>query len=101
MIQAKRYDAITLFLIDKGFKKHKRIDAGKEKIDMLRRRKTGGGPAPPPSLTASEDALMQAFDGRPQDCGRPDGIDTDANDGNMNNNFSFLKSSHYRSHTGH
>uniref|UniRef100_K1PCC2 Uncharacterized protein n=1 Tax=Magallana gigas TaxID=29159 RepID=K1PCC2_MAGGI len=46
---------------------------------MLRRPKTGGGPAPP-SLTASEDALMQAFDGRPQICGLADGIDTDAND---------------------
>nr|XP_019921060.2 uncharacterized protein LOC109618208 [Crassostrea gigas]XP_034316781.1 uncharacterized protein LOC117686192 [Crassostrea gigas]XP_034319721.1 uncharacterized protein LOC117687389 isoform X1 [Crassostrea gigas] len=52
---------------------------GKEKISMLRRPKTGGGPAPP-SLTASEDALMQAFDGRPQICGLADGIDTDAND---------------------
>ncbi|XP_062583201.1 uncharacterized protein LOC134277329 [Saccostrea cucullata] len=52
---------------------------GKEKIDMLRRPKTGGGPAPS-SLTASEDALMQAFEGRPQICGLPDGIDTDATD---------------------
>lgn len=61
---------------------------------MLRRPKTGGGPAPP-SLTASEDALMQAFDGRPQICGLADGIDTDANDGNMNNKLPILKSSHY------
>ncbi|XP_062598848.1 uncharacterized protein LOC134260296 [Saccostrea cucullata] len=52
---------------------------GKEKIDMLRRPKTGGGPAPS-SLTASEDALMQAFEGRPQIYGLPDGIDTDATD---------------------
>lgn len=61
---------------------------------MLRRPKTEGGPAPP-SLTASEDALMQAFDGRPQICGLADGIDTDANDGNMNNKLPILKSSHY------
>lgn len=60
---------------------------------MLRRPKTGGGPAPP-SLTASEDALMQAFDGRPQICGLADGIDTDANDGNINNKLPILKSSH-------
>lgn len=56
------------------------IDTGKEKIDMIRRPKTGGGPAPP-SLTASEDALMQALDGRPQVCGLSEGIDTDAVDG--------------------
>lgn len=61
---------------------------------MLRRPKTGGSPAPP-SLTASEDALMQASDGRPQICGLADGIDTDANDGNMNNKLPILKSSHY------
>ncbi|XP_062617243.1 uncharacterized protein LOC134278951 [Saccostrea cucullata] len=57
---------------------------GKEKIDMLRRPKTGGGPAPS-SLTASEDALMQAFEGRPQISGLPDGIDTDATDGTNKN----------------
>uniref|UniRef100_A0A8W8I1B1 Myb/SANT-like DNA-binding domain-containing protein n=1 Tax=Magallana gigas TaxID=29159 RepID=A0A8W8I1B1_MAGGI len=52
---------------------------GKEKIDMIRRPKTGGCPAPP-SLTASEDVLMQALDGRPQVCGLSEGIDTDAVD---------------------
>ncbi|XP_062597688.1 uncharacterized protein LOC134259105, partial [Saccostrea cucullata] len=65
---------------DKVKKKFNNIkQRGKEKIDMLRRPKTGGGPAPS-SLTASEDALMQAFEGRPQICGLPDGIDTDATD---------------------
>lgn len=37
------YDVILLFLIDKGFKKYKFIDVGKEKIDMFRRFKIGGG----------------------------------------------------------
>lgn len=52
MQREKLHDAITLFLINKGLKKHKLSDTGKEKIDTLRRPKTERGPSSP-SLTAS------------------------------------------------
>ena len=83
MIEINLYQSCTLGINIKN------TDAGKSKINQLRRPKTGGGPAPPP-LTEYEDALMQAFDGRQQICGLSDGIDTDAIDtdtidGNFNN----------------
>lgn len=48
----------------------------KDKIDGIRRPKTGGGPPPAP-LTQAEEALYQAMDTRPTIVGLVGGIDTD------------------------
>ncbi|XP_061186818.1 uncharacterized protein LOC133194936 [Saccostrea echinata] len=48
----------------------------KDKIDALKRPKTGGGPAKAP-LTAAEECLLQAFDGRPNIVRLNGGIDSD------------------------
>uniref|UniRef100_K1QL50 Zinc finger MYM-type protein 3 n=1 Tax=Magallana gigas TaxID=29159 RepID=K1QL50_MAGGI len=48
----------------------------KEKIDGIRRRKTGGGPPTAP-LTQAEEALYQAMDTRPNIVGLVRGIDSD------------------------
>uniref|UniRef100_A0A8W8J2G6 Myb/SANT-like DNA-binding domain-containing protein n=1 Tax=Magallana gigas TaxID=29159 RepID=A0A8W8J2G6_MAGGI len=48
----------------------------KDKIDRIRRPKTGGGP-PPALLTQAEEALYQAMDTRPTIVGLVGGIDTD------------------------
>ena len=53
----------------------------KEKIDDIRRPKTGGGPPSAP-LTQAEEALYQAMDTRPNIVGLVGSIDTD---GNLNN----------------
>ena len=50
----------------------------KDKIDGIRRPKTGGGPPPAP-LTQAEEALYQAMDTRPNIVGLVGGIDTDGN----------------------
>uniref|UniRef100_K1QJN2 Myb/SANT-like DNA-binding domain-containing protein n=1 Tax=Magallana gigas TaxID=29159 RepID=K1QJN2_MAGGI len=48
----------------------------RDKIDGIRRPKTGGGPPPAP-LTQAEEALYQAMDTRPTIVGLVGGIDTD------------------------
>nr|XP_022312048.1 uncharacterized protein LOC111117274 [Crassostrea virginica] len=48
----------------------------KDKIDGIRRPKTGGGPPPAP-LTQAEEALYQAMDTRPNIVGLVGGIDSD------------------------
>lgn len=49
----------------------------KEKLDGLKRTKTGGGP-PLPQLTPGEETYLRLADGEPNLCGVEGGIDTDA-----------------------
>ena len=49
---------------------------GKEKLDGLKRPKTGGGPPLPP-LTPGEETYLRLADGEPNLCGVEGGIDTD------------------------
>ncbi|XP_052696656.1 myb/SANT-like DNA-binding domain-containing protein 4 [Crassostrea angulata] len=49
----------------------------KEKLDGLKRPKTGGGP-PLPQLTPGEETYLRLADGEPNLCGVEGGIDTDA-----------------------
>ncbi|XP_052712635.1 uncharacterized protein LOC128186784 [Crassostrea angulata] len=62
---------------DSIYKKYDNIkQRAKEKIDGLRRPKTGGGPPTAP-LTQAEEALYQAMDTRPNIVGLVGGIDSD------------------------
>lgn len=49
---------------------------GKEKLDGLKRPKTGGGPPLPP-LTQGEETYLRLANGEPNLCGGEGGIDTD------------------------
>lgn len=52
------------------------IVIGKEKLDGIKRPKTGGGP-PLPSLTQGEETFLRLAEGEPHLCGLQGGIDTD------------------------
>lgn len=65
---------------DSIYKKYDNIkQRAKEKIDGIRRPKTGGGPPTAP-LTQAEEALYQAMDTRPNIVGLVGGIDSDGNE---------------------
>ncbi|XP_078310027.1 uncharacterized protein LOC144618183 isoform X2 [Crassostrea virginica] len=53
----------------------------KEKLDQIKRPKTGGGK--PVQLTSAEDLFLLGMEGRPQIEGLPFGVDTDATSGNV------------------
>ena len=50
----------------------------KEKRSEIKRPKTGGG-MKPPSPSASEQLVLDLYEGRPSMCGLPGGIDTAGN----------------------
>lgn len=52
------------------------MHAGKEKLDGVKRPKTGGGPPLPP-LTLGEETFLRLSDGEPNIHGLEGGVDTD------------------------